>query len=124
MKTEQGFTLHPGAAQDITDIWEFILEDNPLAARRVREDILDAVRTLVPFPHQGHKRPDLTTKPLRFQTVRNYIIAYAHRTKSRLWACGARCAAWSPQPSRNRSHSARKRVISPYVDRRSGQSQH
>ena len=37
----------------------------------------DAVRKLVPFPHQGHKRPDLTTKPLRFQTVRNYIIAYA-----------------------------------------------
>ena len=40
MNTEQGFTLHPGAAQDITDIWEFIVEDNPLAARRVREDIL------------------------------------------------------------------------------------
>jgi len=34
MNTEQGFTLHPGAAQDITDIWEFILEDNPLAAAR------------------------------------------------------------------------------------------
>jgi plasmid stabilization system protein ParE len=44
MNTEQGFTLDPGAAQDITDIWEFIVEDNPLAARRVREDILDAVR--------------------------------------------------------------------------------
>jgi hypothetical protein len=27
MNTEQGFTLHPGAAQDITDIWEFIVED-------------------------------------------------------------------------------------------------
>jgi len=34
MNTEQGFTLQPGAAQDITDIWEFIVEDNPLAARR------------------------------------------------------------------------------------------
>jgi type IV secretory pathway VirB2 component (pilin) len=42
-------TFHPGAAQNITDIWEFIVEDNPLAARRVREDILDAVRKLVPF---------------------------------------------------------------------------
>jgi ParE toxin of type II toxin-antitoxin system, parDE len=49
MNTEQGFTLHPGAAQDITDIWEFIVEDNPLAARRVREDILDAVGKLMPF---------------------------------------------------------------------------
>jgi plasmid stabilization system protein ParE len=76
MNTEQGFTLHPGAAHDITDIWEFILEDNALAAGRVREDILDAVRKLVPFPHQGHKRPDLTTKPLRFQAVRNYKITH------------------------------------------------
>jgi hypothetical protein len=32
---------------------------------------VDAVGKLVPFPHLGHKRPDLTAKPLRFQTVRN-----------------------------------------------------
>ena len=34
MNTEQGFILRPGAAQDITDIWEFVLEHNPLTARR------------------------------------------------------------------------------------------
>jgi hypothetical protein len=28
MNTEQGFTLHPGTAQDITDIGEFILEES------------------------------------------------------------------------------------------------
>jgi plasmid stabilization system protein ParE len=77
MNAGQGFDLHPGAAQDITDIWEFIAEDSPLAARRVREDILDAVRKLLAFPRQGHERPDLTSRPLRFQTVRDYLIAYA-----------------------------------------------
>jgi len=77
MTADQGFELHPGAAADITDIWEFIAKDNPLAARRVREDILDAIRKLVTFPNQGHQRPDLTSSPLRFQTVRNYLIAYA-----------------------------------------------
>ena len=77
MNAEQGFDLHPGAAQDITDIWEFIAEDSPLAARRVREDILTAVRRLLAFPRQGHKRPDLTPRPLRFQTVRDYLIVYA-----------------------------------------------
>jgi plasmid stabilization system protein ParE len=77
MSAEQGFDLHPGAAQDITDIWEFIAEDNPLAARRVREDILDAIRKLLTFPRQGHKRPDLTLRPLRFQTIRDYLVAYA-----------------------------------------------
>jgi len=77
MSEDQGFVLHPQAAQDITDIWELLAEANPHAARRVREDILAAIRALVPFPHQGHRRPDLTSRPLRFTTVREYLIAYA-----------------------------------------------
>jgi plasmid stabilization system protein ParE len=72
-----GFYVHPGAAQDITEIWEFIAEDNLSAAGRFREEIQEAIRSLVPFPYQGHKRPDLTTHPLRFQVVRDYLIAYA-----------------------------------------------
>lgn len=84
MTSDQGFKLHPEAARDITDIWEYIAEENPRAAGRVREEILDAIRKLVPFPRQGHKRPDLTSRPLRFQTVRNYIIAYAPEEKPML----------------------------------------
>ncbi len=77
MTDDQGFELHPGAAHDITEIWQFIAEDNPIAATRFREEILDAIRKLVTFPHQGHKRSDLTARPLRFQTIRDYLIAYA-----------------------------------------------
>jgi plasmid stabilization system protein ParE len=77
MNPKPGFSLHPGAAQDITEIWEFIAEDSPLAARRIREQMLEAIGKLAPFPYQGHKRPDLTTRPLRFQTMREYLIAYA-----------------------------------------------
>jgi len=73
MTAEQGFQLHPGAAQDITEIWEFIAEDNPLAAGRMREDILDAIRSLVYFPNQGHMRTDLTSRLVRF---RPYAITY------------------------------------------------
>jgi plasmid stabilization system protein ParE len=32
MTAEAGFVLHPLAAQDITEIWECIATDNPLAA--------------------------------------------------------------------------------------------
>jgi hypothetical protein len=39
---DQGFELHPGAALDIAGIWEFTSKDDPLAAKRVREDILAA----------------------------------------------------------------------------------
>jgi toxin ParE1/3/4 len=77
MTGEQGFLLHPDAAQDILEIWEFIASDNPAAAARFRDDIFEAVRKLVDFPHQGHRRPDLTSEPLRFQAVRDYLIAYA-----------------------------------------------
>ena len=47
MNAERGFELHPGAASDITSIWEFIAKDDPLAAKRVREDILDRARELL-----------------------------------------------------------------------------
>jgi plasmid stabilization system protein ParE len=77
MTADQGFELHPGAAQDITEIWEFIAEESPLAAGRVREETLETIRKLVPFSHQGHMRPDLTSQPLRFQIARDYLIAYA-----------------------------------------------
>lgn len=77
MTAGQGFDLHPLAAQDVADIWEFIAADDPLAAGRVREEILNAIRRLVPFPHQGHRRPDLTSRPLRFALVGEFLIAYA-----------------------------------------------
>jgi antitoxin ParD1/3/4 len=77
MSEPPGFNLHPLATQDITDIWEFIAQDSPLAARRVREEILEAIRALVSFPRRGHTRTDLTSRPLRFWRVRDYLIAYA-----------------------------------------------
>ncbi len=84
MHGELAFALHPLAAQDITDIWEYIAEDNPIAARRVREEILNGIRAVVRFPHSGYRRPNLTSRPLRFKLVREYVIAYAPEKKP-LW---------------------------------------
>ena len=72
-----GFVLHPDAYTDLEEIWEYIAADSLDAADRVREEIYDAIQSLVPFPHIGHSRPDLTARPLRFQSVRDYVIAYA-----------------------------------------------
>jgi antitoxin ParD1/3/4 len=71
------FVLHPEAYTDIDEIWEYIASNSPDAADRVIQEIHGAVDSLVAFPHRGHRRPDLTTRPLRFQVVRNYLIAYA-----------------------------------------------
>jgi|ERR1700722_12594867 len=72
-----GFVLHPEAYTDLDEIWEYIASDNLDAADRVRDEIYEAIRSLVAFPHSGYRRPDLTARPLRFQTVREYVIAYA-----------------------------------------------
>jgi len=65
MNAEHGFALHLLAAQDIAEIWEYIAADNPLAARRFREELYSAIRGLVLFSGLGHRRPDLTSRPLR-----------------------------------------------------------
>ena len=80
--TEYGF--HPEAAADLDEIWEFIAADNLDAADMVIEEILDAIAVLVPFPDQGHRRPDLTSRPLRFTNTRDYLVAYAPDEKP-LW---------------------------------------
>jgi plasmid stabilization system protein ParE len=55
MTVGRGFKLHPLAARDTADIWTYIAEDSPQAAR-----------------------------PLRFTIVHEYLIAYAPEEKP-LW---------------------------------------
>jgi len=79
-----GYALHPEAFTDLDEIREFIAEANPTAAQRVITEIFDALRALVQFPHQGHRRPDLTSGPLCFKLARDYLIACAP-DESPLW---------------------------------------
>ena len=76
-----GFVLHPEALADIEEIWEFIAADNLAAADRVLDEIWEAAQSLATFPRMGHIRADLTSRPLRFHTVRDYLIAYAPEEK-------------------------------------------
>jgi plasmid stabilization system protein ParE len=71
-----GFVLHPNAYTDLDEIWEYIATDSLEAADRIREEIYETIRSLVVFPYTGHSRPDLTARPLRFQSLREYVIAY------------------------------------------------
>jgi len=70
------FILHPEAYADLIEIWEYIAADNLDAADRVLAEIYDSVASLARSPRAGHSRPDLTSRPLRFQIVRDYVIAY------------------------------------------------
>jgi plasmid stabilization system protein ParE len=75
------FVLHPEAYADLKEIWEYIAADNLDAADRVLDEIYEAITSLLRFPNMGHSRPDLTSQPLRFEIVRDYVIAYAANEK-------------------------------------------
>jgi len=79
-----GFRLHPEAFNDIDEIRAHIAEDDPDAADRVVTAIFDRIRALVEFPHQGYRRPKLTSRALRFVVVYEYLIAYVP-DKTPLW---------------------------------------
>ena len=82
-----GFALHPDAIADLDEIHEYINRFNFNSANRVLEEVINAFQSLSSFPHQGHRRPDLTSRPLRFKVVRNYLIAYAP-DKNPIWIVG------------------------------------
>ena len=92
----RGYGFHPEVEGDLDAIWEFIAEDSPNAADRMIDQIEAAIEALVPLPHQGHLRTDLTSRPLRFTNVGNYLIAYAPDKKP-LWVVAIMHGRRSPR---------------------------
>ncbi len=70
------FILSPAARLDLTEIWEFIAQDNLDAADRVRDEMQEAMKLLAAEPGLGHYRKDLADEPLRFWRVYSYLIIY------------------------------------------------
>ena len=73
------FKLSPEAAQDIREIWAYVAADSIQAARRLRLQILDACRRIADNPEIGHRRDDLTEKPVLFWPAGSYLIICAAR---------------------------------------------
>ncbi len=71
------YELHPEAYTDLDELADYIAENNPDASQRVVDGIFNANSELVPFPYRGHRRRDLTSRPLRFLRVYDSLIAYA-----------------------------------------------
>src|SRR5438128_1491925 len=72
-----GFAFHPEALSDLHEIWDHIAQYDIDAADRVIGEIFASLRNFAEAPHAGHLRSDLTSRPLRFVVVREYLIAYA-----------------------------------------------
>lgn len=75
------YILAPDALQDLQELWDSIAIENLDAADRVIDTLFAAFEQLAVMPGLGHRREDLTDRPLRFWTVGAYLVVYrAERT--------------------------------------------
>lgn len=77
------FLIAPAAVGDLDAIWEFyaVERQNPDAADRVRDELFAAFQKLAKVPGIGHFRRDLASEPIRFWSVRSYLIIYRSEKK-------------------------------------------
>ncbi len=73
------FRLSPEAARDIREIWAYLAADSIKSARRLRLQIFDACQRIAENPGIGHRREDITEKPVLFWPTGAYLIVYAPR---------------------------------------------
>lgn len=65
------------AEQDIDELISYIANDNPSAALKFLDELYVAMNMLADNPMIGHKRKDLTNKPVRFWPFKwRYLIIY------------------------------------------------
>ena len=102
------YAFHPDAFADLDEIWEYIAEDNIDAADRVLADIHSTLTLLTGSPHIGHRRPDLTARPLRFHVGRD---EYPRRLCTRREAAlGRRGSSRAPESAADGGNSSRARL--------------
>ncbi|WP_137156197.1 type II toxin-antitoxin system RelE/ParE family toxin [Rhizobium sp. FKL33] len=70
-----GYTLRPQAERDIIEAVKYIADHNPVAARRLRIDLLETMRRLGDMPMLGRHR-DGTAEDLRSFPEGSYLIFY------------------------------------------------
>ena len=62
------------AEEDMQAAYDDLFFKNPQAALNLIEEIERHLAILEQFPEAGHKRWDLTEKPVRFWAIGNYLV--------------------------------------------------
>jgi plasmid stabilization system protein ParE len=71
------YLVAPEAEDDLRQIWRYLFEEAGVAiAERIQGELVDAFEGLADVPGKGHKRPDLTSRDVRFFSVHQYLIVY------------------------------------------------
>jgi antitoxin ParD1/3/4/toxin ParE1/3/4 len=70
------YNLSPTAKRDLITIRRYISRDGRERADRVIDELRAKMQHLADHPEQGHRREDLTDRPLRFWPVYSFFIVY------------------------------------------------
>lgn len=71
------YKLATPAKLDLVEVLEYLLEQaGGRVALKIERDLRLAFRTIAANPGLGHKRQDITPKPLLFSTAGSYVICY------------------------------------------------
>lgn len=71
-----GYSVSPQAVEDLFEIWQYISRDSERAANEVQSGFYEMFGALGRMPWQGHRRKDLTSRPVLFFRVYAYLIVY------------------------------------------------
>jgi len=71
------FALSPEADEDVWSIWLYLAREAGVSvANHVEGELFEAFQTLARSPGIGHRRADLTSHPVFFFAVHQYMIVY------------------------------------------------
>jgi len=76
--TGPAYFISPAARADMDEIWAYYAVENEDidAADQIEDELFKAIRKVARRPGLGHLRRDLAKEPLRFKSVRKYLIIY------------------------------------------------
>jgi len=77
VSAEPQYVLSTYARRDLDEILQYVLEQSgPRRAQHVLDRLEDAFRKLSKSPALGHRREDLTPRPVKFFSVWSYLVIY------------------------------------------------
>jgi len=75
------YELAAEAQADLLEIWIRIAADSVELADRIEQEFYNSFESLGRMPGQGHKRRDLTSRPVLFFPMYSFLIVYQPETQ-------------------------------------------
>lgn len=75
------YFLTPTAFKDLTEISDYWEREGEHARRIILDSLMAAIQRLSLSPNLGHRREDLTRRPVLFSYVRPYFVVYDGRSR-------------------------------------------